>query len=181
MDWLTGLIGAVSSTFAGYYNSKAQQAQFEAEAARDEANATRVALETTYAEEQARKQGRQQIANLSAAMAENGLQGASFDKIMEESIKNAYFNAMNVRNQGLSEFYNYKNSAAENRFQARNSARTRRAIVSGGIAKAAIYSLAGAAKYNQSDLGDDTLAKIAPNGDWAVKTVAGGKDWGSLK
>lgn len=152
MDWLTGLIGAVTNTFAGYYDSKAKQSQFEAEAARDDANATRAAIETTFAEEQARKQGRQSIANLSAAMAENGLQGAAFDKILEDSIKNVYFDAMNVRNQGLSEFYNYKNSAAENRFQARNMARTRKSLVSGGIAKSAIYALAGAAKYNQKSL-----------------------------
>ena len=182
MDWLTGLIGAVTNTFAGYYNSKAQQAQYNAQAARDEANATRAAIETTFAEEQMRKKGRQDIANLTASIAENGLIGAAFDKLVEQSIENAYFDAFNVRNQGLSEFYNYKNSAAENRFQARSSARMRRAAVSMGIAKAGALALAGAAKYNQQKLGDDTLGKIKSGADVEKNNLfAGGIDWGKIK
>lgn len=182
MDWLTGLIGAVSNTFAGYYNSKAQQAQYNAQAARDEANATRAAIETTFAEEQMRKKGRQDIANLTASIAENGLIGAAFDKLVEQSIENAYFDAFNVRNQGLSEFYNYKNSAAENRFQARSSARMRRAAVSMGIAKAGALALAGAAKYNQQKLGDDTLGKIKSGKELEKDNIfAGAVDWGKVK
>lgn len=182
MDWLTGLIGAVSNTFAGYYNSKAEQAQYEANAARDEANATRAAIETTFAEEQMRKKGRQDIANLTASIAENGLIGAAFDKLVEQSIENAYFDAFNVRNQGLSEFYNYKNSAAENRFQARSSARMRRAAVSMGIAKAGALALAGAAKYNQQKLGNDTLGKLSvEDGKYIDKVNAARAQWGDIK
>lgn len=182
MDWLTGLIGAVTNTFAGYYNSKAQQAQYNAQAAQDEANATRAAIETTFAEEQMRKKGRQDIANLTASIAENGLVGAAFDKLVEQSIENAYFDAFNVRNQGLSEFYNYKNSAAENRFQARSSARMRRGAVSMGIAKAGALALAGAAKYNQQKLADDTLGKIKSGAEVEKNNLfAGGIDWGKVK
>lgn len=182
MDWLTGLMSAVASTFAGYYESKAQQAQYEANAAQDEANATRAAIETTFAEEQARKKGRQDIANLTASIAENGLVGAAFDKLVEQSIENAYFDAFNVRNQGLSEFYNYKNSAAENRSQARYTAKMRKANTSMGIAKAGVYALAGAAKYNQSDLGDDTLGKLSvEDGKYHDRVNAARAKWGEIK
>ena len=183
MDWLTGLMSAVASTFAGYYESKAQQAQYEANAAQDEANATRAAIETTFAEEQARKKARQDIANLTASIAENGLVGAAFDKLVEQSIENAYFDAFNVRNQGLSEFYNYKNSAAENRSQARYTARMRKANTSMGIAKAGAYALAGAAKYNQNSLSaEDAQARAADFEAYKKSDIfKGATDWGKVK
>ena len=182
MNWLLGLLGSAANIASGYYNSKAEQAQFEANAMVDELNATRAALETNFAEERARKQGRAAVADLSAALAENGLVGASFDKILEDSIKNVSLDALNIRNQGLSEFYNYKNSAAENRFQARQTARMRKANLSMGIGQAAASVLAGLSKYNQQKIGDETLAKIQPGAKVEKDNLfAGGTPWGKVR
>lgn len=165
MSWIMGLLGAGAETAAGYYNSKAEQAQHKMDAAVHEINAMRAALEANFAEEAVRRAGRKKVARLSAALAENGLQGASFDKILEQSIQNTSLDALNTRNERLSEFYNYKNAAAQSRFQARQAASARKSATALGLAKAAAYTLYGLNKhYNGQDLADKkTLAKDFKN------------------
>ena len=118
------------------------------QARQDDENARAVALETSLAEDQLRKQNRKQLGELEARLAENGLSGSTFDRVFSDSASNLEQDALNLRYEGLSRWRNYKNSAAMNRYGVTMSqANARNAVWQAGI-NSAVGAMSTYAAYN---------------------------------
>ena len=112
---------AVSAAAAGvsaYQTGKAQKKAYQAQAEQDEANARQKALETSINEDTARRQGRAKLANMLAAQGEAGLEGGTATTSYMSGFRNVEQDVMNLRYQGMSQWANYKNQAALNRWNA---------------------------------------------------------------
>lgn len=112
---------AAMAAYSSYKGGKAQERAYNAQAEQDEANARQKALETSINEDTARKQQRANLARMSAAQSEAGLDGGTATTAYMSSFRNAEQDVMNLRYQGMSQWANYKNQAALNRFYGRQA------------------------------------------------------------
>ena len=78
-------------------------------------------LETSINEDTARKQHRANLARMSAAQSEAGLEGGTATTSYMDSVRNSEQDVMNLRYQGMSQWQNYKNQAALNRFYGKQA------------------------------------------------------------
>lgn len=121
------LMQGIFNMYGAHKQGKADASMYGFQARQDEENARAVALENAIAEDSLRKQNRKQLGELEARQAENGLSGSTFDRVLGSSAANLEQDALNLRYQGLTQWANYKNSAAMNRYGAtmsRANART---------------------------------------------------------
>ena len=121
------LMQGIFNMYGAHKQGKAEAAMYGFQARQDEENSRAVALENSIAEDNLRKQNRKQLGELEARQAENGLSGSTFDRVLGNSAANLEQDALNLRYQGLTQWANYKNSAAMNRYGAtmsRANART---------------------------------------------------------
>jgi len=109
------------AAYSSYKGGKAQERAYNAQAAQDEANARQKALETSLNEDAARKQQRAKLAKMSAAQSEAGLEGGTAATSYMSSVRNAEQDVLNLRYQGMSQWQNYKNQAALNRFYGKQA------------------------------------------------------------
>lgn len=118
-----GLTAAAAgmSAYSSYQSGKATERAYKAQAEQDEANARQKALETSINEDTMRKESREKLARMSAAQSEAGLDGGTATTAYMSSFRNAEQDAMNLRYQGMSQWANYKNQAALNRFYGRQA------------------------------------------------------------
>ena len=118
-----GLMAASAglAAYSSYQGGKAQERAYQAQAEQDEANARVKALETSINEDTARKQQRANLARMSAAQSEAGLEGGTATTAYMSSFRNAEQDVMNLRYQGMSQWANYKNQAALNRFYGKQA------------------------------------------------------------
>lgn len=117
---LTGLAAGMSA-YSSYQSGKATERAYNAQADQDEANARAKALETSINEDTMRKASREKLARMSAAQSEAGLDGGTATTAYMSSFTNAEQDAMNLRYQGMSQWQNYKNQAALNRFYGKQA------------------------------------------------------------
>lgn len=110
------LMQGIFNMYGAHKQGKAEAAMYGFQARQDEENARAVALENSIAEDNLRKQNRKQLGELEARQAENGLSGSTFDRVLGNSAANLEQDALNLRYQGLTQWANYKNSAAMNRY-----------------------------------------------------------------
>lgn len=110
------LLSGIMNMYSAHKQGKQQSSMYQFQAQQDEENARATAMETAIAEDNLRKQNRKQLGELEARLAENGLSGSTFDRIFSSSAANLEQDALNLRYQGLSQWRNYKNSAAMNRY-----------------------------------------------------------------
>lgn len=121
------LMQGIFNMYGAHKQGKADASMYGFQARQDEENARAVALENAIAEDSLRKQNRKQLGELEARQAENGLSGSTFNRVLGSSAANLEQDALNLRYQGLTQWANYKNSAAMNRYGAtmsRANART---------------------------------------------------------
>ena len=118
-----GLVAASAglAAYSAYQGGKAQERAYNAQAEQDEANARAKALETSINEDALRKERRAKLARMSAAQGEAGLEGGTATGAYMSSFINAEQDAMNLRYQGMSQWANYKNQAALNRFYGKQA------------------------------------------------------------
>ena len=118
-----GLTAAAAgmSAYSSYQGGKAQEMAYKAQAEQDENNARQKALETSINEDTMRKESRAKLARMSAAQSEAGLDGGTATTSFMSSFRNAEQDAMNLRYQGMSQWQNYKNQAALNRFYGKQA------------------------------------------------------------
>lgn len=115
---------ATAAQMAGtYQQGKAQARAYEVQAGIDEINARNKAMETSINEDTLRRQNRQRLAQIAGTQSENGLVGGTALNSYMVSMKNAEQDALNLRYSGMSQWQNYKNSAAFNRAYARTTRR----------------------------------------------------------
>ena len=112
---------AAMAAYSSYQGGKAQERAYNAQAEQDEANARQKALETSINEDTARKQQRANLARMSAAQSEAGLDGGTATTAYMSSVRNSEQDVMNLRYQGMSQWANYKNQAALNRFYGKQA------------------------------------------------------------
>lgn len=112
---------AAMAAYSSYKGGKAQEKAYNAQAQQDEANARQKALETSINEDTMRREGREKLARMSAAQSEAGLEGGTAETSYMSSVRNAEQDAMNLRYQGMSQWANYKNQAALNRFYGKQA------------------------------------------------------------
>lgn len=117
---LTAAAGGLEA-YSSYNGGKATERAYEAQAAQDEANARAKALETSINEDTLRREKRQELARMLAAQGEAGLEGGTATGAYMSSFRNAEQDAMNLRYQGMSQWANYKNQAALNRFYGKQA------------------------------------------------------------
>lgn len=110
------LMQGIFNMYGAHKQGKADASMYGFQARQDEENARAVALENAIAEDNLRKQNRKQLGELEARQAENGLSGSTFDRVLGNSAANLEQDALNLRYQGLTQWANYKNSAAMNRY-----------------------------------------------------------------
>jgi len=118
---------------------KAQERAYNLQAGIDEINAKNQAIETSMNEDTLRKQNRQKLAKIATAQGEAGLVGGTATNSYMQSAINAEQDALNLRYAGMSQWQNYKNSAAFNRAYAKTSR-------SNAKTSALMQGLAGAAQ-----------------------------------
>lgn len=118
-----GLTAAAAgmSAYSSYQSGKATERAYKAQAEQDENNARQKALETSINEDTIRKESRAKLARMSAAQSEAGLDGGTATTSFMSSFRNAEQDAMNLRYQGMSQWANYKNQAALNRFYGKQA------------------------------------------------------------
>ena len=118
-----GLTAAAAgmSAYSSYQGGKAQERAYKAQAEQDENNARQKSLETSINEDTMRKESRAKLARMSAAQSEAGLDGGTATTSFMSSFRNAEQDAMNLRYQGMSQWANYKNQAALNRFYGKQA------------------------------------------------------------
>lgn len=112
---------AAMAAYSSYQGGKATERAYKAQAEQDENNARQKALETSINEDTMRKESRAKLARMSAAQSEAGLDGGTATTSFMSSFRNAEQDAMNLRYQGMSQWANYKNQAALNRFYGRQA------------------------------------------------------------
>ena len=112
---------AAMAAYSAYQGGKAQERAYNAKAEQDENNARQKALETSINEDTARKQQRANLARMSAAQSEAGLDGGTATTAYMDSVRNSEQDVMNLRYQGMSQWQNYKNQAALNRFYGKQA------------------------------------------------------------
>jgi hypothetical protein len=112
---------AAMAAYSYYKGGKAQERAYNAQAEQDESNARQKALETSINEDTARKQQRGNLARMSAAQSEAGLEGGTATTAYMDSVRNSEQDVMNLRYQGMSQWANYKNQAALNRFYGKQA------------------------------------------------------------
>lgn len=110
------ILSGVMNMYGAYSQGKQDARAYKFQADQDEQNARAQAAETAIAEDSLRKQNRKQLAELDARMAESGLSGSTFDRVFTDSQNNLEQDALNLRYQGQSQWSQYKNSAAMNRY-----------------------------------------------------------------
>lgn len=147
MSFVFQAVGNTASALGTYKAGQEQAASYKYAAAQDEYNARLQAKESAAAEDAARRQNRQHLASLSAAMAENGLSGGSFDRIYAAGARNLEQDAQNLRYQGMSQWAGLKNSAAMNRFNAQQAKRNARFNTLLSLHGGAAQTLSSAANY----------------------------------
>lgn len=175
-------IGAIAGAFGALSQGKSQASAYKAQSYIDEANAKRAAMDASYNEDVQRRQMYSQLADMRGAMAEKGLDSGSFDKLYEQSADNGLADVYAVRQQGLSEWQNYKLSASQNRLFARQAIQTGKANAWGNVAKGAADLLATKAMYSGNKLsGSNWDKKAAEQMNTAVKDVKPLKYSGSQK
>lgn len=124
MSW-GAMAGQAASTAADMWEahgqgaSKAASSKFSA--LQDELNAQRTAQELSATQQTLRRKNRAELSSLAAAQAQNGLSGGVFDRIYVNSARNLEQDAANSMYQGLSQWAQYKNSAAMNRLNAQTA------------------------------------------------------------
>lgn len=159
------LLSGVMNMYSAHKQGKQQASMYNFQAQQDEENARAQALETSIAEDNLRKQNRKQLGELEARLAENGLSGSTFDRVFSNSASNLEQDALNLRYQGLSQWRNYKNSAAMNRYGATMSkANARQQVWQHGI-NTAVNMLGSYALYNAG-----TAATKSTNGTQSLNT-----------
>ena len=124
VQWVElGLTAAAAgmSAYSSYQSGKATERAYKAQAEQDENNARQKALETSINEDTMRKENRAKLARMSAAQSEAGLDGGTATTSFMSSFRNAEQDAMNLRYQGMSQWQNYKNQAALNRFYGKQA------------------------------------------------------------
>ena len=112
---------AAMAAYSACQGGKAQERAYNAQAEQDENNARQKALETSINEDTARKQQRANLARMSAAQSEAGLDGGTATTAYMDSVRNSEQDVMNLRYQGMSQWQNYKNQAALNRFYGKQA------------------------------------------------------------
>ena len=183
------------SAYSSYQSGKAQERAYNAQAEQDEANARVKAMETSINEDTLRRQKRAELARMSAAQGEAGLEGGTATTAYMSSFRNAEQNAMNLRYQGMSQWAAYKNQAALNRFYGRQAFKQGQmgAWMAGLQGLAQMGSMA-AMSYtpNSSDLGkvqtlDNTTGSFLANASKSdISNIqrsgifGGGIDWGKV-
>lgn len=148
--------------YGAHKQGKAEASMYGFQARQDEENARAVALETSIAEDNLRKQNRKQLGELEARLAENGLSGSTFDRVFSDSASNLEQDALNLRYQGLSQWANYKNSAAMNRYgvtMAKANARNNvwQAGINSALGALSTYSMYNALKSPAATGGTQSL------------------------
>lgn len=164
-----GLLGSqflsgIMNMYGLHKQGKAEAAAYKFQAAQDEENARAQALETSLAEDNLRKQNRKQLGELEARLAENGLSGSTFDRVFTDSANNLEQDALNLRYQGQSQWRNFKNSAAMNRYGATMSGVNARANIWQTGVNTAFTMLGTAAMYNA------TKTPVNKNGTQSTST-----------
>ena len=153
---------AAAAGVSAYQTGKAQKKAYQAQAEQDEANARQKALETSINEDTARRQGRAKLANMLAAQGEAGLEGGTATTSYMSSFRNVEQDVMNLRYQGMSQWANYKNQAALNRFYGKQAYRQ-------GVMGLATAGLSGMAKA-----GSTAAANYTPNTPNTTGNTLGG-------
>lgn len=153
------LMQGVLNMYGAHQQGKQNASMYAFQAQQDDENARAVALETSLAEDQLRKQNRKQLGELEARLAENGLSGSTFDRVFSDSLSNLEQDALNLRYEGLSRWRNYKNSAAMNRYGVTMSkVNARQAVWQAGL-NSAVGAMGSYAMYNAGNLRADTVQR----------------------
>lgn len=139
-----------------HQQGKAEAAAYKYQAAQDDRNAEALAVETAMQENTMRRQNRQKLSQLSAALAENGLSGGTFDRLFDDSAKNLEQDVLNMRYKGLSAMQNYKNSAALNRIYASAARGNAKTNMWASAANGAASMLGTYVMYNSAKLNNNT-------------------------
>ena len=149
-------VKGIMNMYGAHQQGKQNASMYAFQARQDDENARAVALETSLAEDQLRKQNRKQLGELEARLAENGLSGSTFDRVFSDSASNLEQDALNLRYEGLSRWRNYKNSAAMNRYGVTMSqANARNAVWQAGI-NSAVGAMSTYADYNATKVPTNT-------------------------
>lgn len=125
---------AVYSGYTGYTNARAEQDEARANAREAYAAARRAADAGALNEEAVRRQGRQAMGSLRAAIGQAGIgYGGSARDIMRESAGNAEYDAMIARYEGLVEARGYTAEGMAYDAAESNAKRAAGAAVLGGV------------------------------------------------
>ena len=139
-----------------HQQGKAEAAAYKYQAAQDDRTAEALAVETAMQENTMRRQNRQKLGQLSAALAENGLSGGTFDRLFDVSASNLEQDVLNAHYQGMSAMQNYKNSAALNRVYASAARSNAKANMWASAANGAASMLGTYVMYNSTKLNNNT-------------------------
>lgn len=121
-----------------YQQGKAQKKALNRQAEIDGQNAASTALQTSINSDALRSQKRAELAEQRAAMGQAGLDGGTAEGIYMQGFKNTLQDAASYDYNGLTQWANYKNQAALNRYNAKQAFKAGQyGMITGGISGAA--------------------------------------------